>query len=72
VAFALKRAFGLADTEVTDVLGGLQTADVASADAVESFIDRAVEAAASRFGGRNEVSVDIASMPLPPVSVPGA
>jgi hypothetical protein len=69
VAFALKRAFGLADTEVTDVLSGLQTADVASADAVESFIDRAVEAAASRFGGRNEVSVDIASTAQPAVNI---
>lgn len=69
VAFALKRAFGLADTEVTDVLGGLQTADVASADAVESFIDRAVEAAASRFGGRNKVSVDIASTAQPAVNI---
>jgi hypothetical protein len=42
---------------------------VASADAVESFIDRAVEAAASRFGGRNEVSVDIASTAQPAVNI---
>ena len=72
VAFALKRSFGLADAEVTDILGGLQTADVASADAVEAFADRAIEAVAARFGGRTDVSVDLAAQAQPPVAIPGA
>lgn len=69
VAFALKRAFGLADEEVTDILGGLQTADVASEDAFEATIGRAVEAAAARFGGRLELAADIAAKAQPAVAI---
>lgn len=70
VAFALKRAFGLGDMEITDVLGGLQTADVASEDAFESFVGRAVERAAARFGGRDGVVIDAATVGQPPVALP--
>lgn len=69
VAFALKSAFGLADEEVTDILGGLQTADVASEDAFEQTIGRAVEAAAARFGGRDSIAVDVASVGQPAVAI---
>lgn len=73
LAFALRRSFNLVDAEVTEVVGDVQSADVASVDAFEAVAHRAVEKAMVRYGGRDSVTADAATVAgnQPPVALPG-